>query len=221
MKNKNNNKFITVLAVITVLIAIISAGFTFFSLLNLASKISGYATTTSTAEVNLTVETFAAVNFTTSLINYGSGRVNSGSTSAALTTFGSNNVTGGNWTLRTAGGLRLENVGNVNVSINLSSSKAAAAFVGGASVTPVFKWNITNFEANSCLNKTGTGTVAVNTDVFYDVNTTTANYCPIFNYLDSADVIRIDFNITIPTDSATGALTTVITATADTTTGQV
>ena len=219
MKN-TNNKFIIVLVLAAVVILIISIGFTFFSLLNLSSRISGYVTTTSTAEVNLTVETIAAINFTTSLVNYGSGRVNSGSTSAALTTFGTNNVTGGNWTLRTAGGLRLENIGDVNVSINLTSNKAAAAFIGGASVTPVFQWNITNFEANSCLNKTGTGTVGLNTDVFYNVNTTTANYCPLLNYLDSADVIRIDFNITIPTDSLTGALSAIITATADTTTGQ-
>ncbi len=37
------------------------------------------------------------------------------------------------------------------------------------------------------------------------------------NYLGGSNTIRIDFNLTVPSDSATGALTTVITATADTT----
>ena len=214
MKNKGNN-FLLILTIITAIAAAISIGLTFFSIVSLVSKISGFATTTSTAEVNLTIETLAVINFTTSLINYGTGRVNSGSTSAALTTFGTNNVTGGNWTLRTSGGLRLENIGNVNVSLNLTSSKAAGAFLGGTA--PVFKWNITNLEPNSCLNTTGTGETGLNLNVFYDVNTTTTNFCPRFNFLDSGDVIRIDFNLTIPSDSLTGALTTTITATADTT----
>ncbi|MDO8508513.1 MAG: hypothetical protein Q7S27_02395 [Nanoarchaeota archaeon] len=213
MKSKNNNLILilTIIAIIAVFFAVI----TFFFFGGLGSRISGYATTTSTGEVNLTVETLAVINFTTNVINYGSGRVNSGSSHAALTTFATGNVTGGNWTLQTAGGLRLQNLGNVNVSLNLSSSKAAATFIGGT--TPVFKWNVTNLEASSCLNSTGTGETGLNLYAFFDVNTTTTNFCPRLNYLDTADTIRIDFNITVPADSQTGALTTTITATADTT----
>lgn len=209
---KKFNNFILILlfvAVFSVFIAVL------ISIFNWPLKISGFVTTTSTGEVNLTVETLAVINFTTNVINYGSGRVNSGATSAQLTTFSTNNVSGGNWTLQTAGGLRLQNIGNVNVSLNLTSSKNAASFIGGG--TPGFQWNITNVEASSCLNTTGTGDTGLNLNVFYNVNTTTTNFCPRFNYIDVSDTIRIDFNITVPPDSQTGALTTTITATADTT----
>jgi hypothetical protein len=46
------------------------------------------------------------------------------------------------------------------------------------------------------------------------VNTTTAIFCGRFQFADTADVIRIDFNLTIPSDSSTGALGDTITATA-------
>ncbi len=176
---------------------------------DLFNTLSGKATI---GEANVTVETVALVNFTTGSINWGSGRVSAGSDAASLNTFATNNVTGGNWTLQTAGGLRLQNQGNVNVTLNLSGTKTAAQFIGGTN--PVYKWNISNVESNSCLNSSGgTGSMALYT--FYDVNTTaTAQFCGRFQYVDTADTIRIDFNLTVPSDSLTGTLNDLITAVA-------
>ncbi len=196
-----------------VFFAIVLTAFSFFfvyqSFSSLITKISGHVIT---GEANVTVETVALVNFTTSGINWGSGRVNVGADAASLNTFATNNVTGGNWTLQTAGGLRLQNQGNVNVTLNLSGTKTAAQFIGGTS--PVYKWNISNVESNSCLNSSG-GTGSLALALFYDVNTTaSAQFCGRFQYIDTADTIRIDFNLTIPSDSLTGTLNDVVTAVA-------
>jgi hypothetical protein len=127
-----------------------------------------------------------------------------------LFTVGAGTVTGGNWTA--ASGLILQNIGNVNVSLNLTGTKTAAQFLGGTN--PVYQWNISNVEANSCLNATG-GTDFLNLNTFHNVNITIGNagYCRIFQFIDSADSIRIDFNLTVPSDSQTGALSDTITAT--------
>ncbi len=213
------DRLLLVLAILSIAVAVVAVVSTYFFVEKLSKGISGYATTTSTADVNLTVETFAVINFTTNVINWGSGRVNSGATTAQLNSYATSNVTGGNWTLQTAGGLRLQNIGNVNLTLNLSSSKTAATFIGGTS--PFFQWNVSNQEADSCMNGTGissTGAnVGLNVDRHYEVNTTTTLFCNIFQYIDNKDTVRIDFNLTIPSDSRTGALTAVVTATGDTT----
>lgn len=217
MRQKHHNVLL-VLAVLTSVLAVVSAGFTFYSLSNLVSKISGYATTTVYGEVNITVESFGNINFTTATNNFGSGRVAAGRTGANLITVGSGTVTGGNWTAVT--GLRLENIGNVNITLNLTANQSAANWIGGTS--PVFLWNISSVEAGSCVNSTSSSTttndIGLNTNVFFAVNTSTTVFCSRFNYIDASDLVRIDFNLTIPSDSKTGAsLSNLITATADTT----
>lgn len=202
-------KLFLALAIIAVTISVVSVGVVYFSIDSLVSQFSGYAT--STGDANLTVESLAVINFTTSAIDWGSGRVNSGASSAQLTTFPTNNVTNGNWTLTTAGGLRIENLGNVNVSLNLTAGKSAASFFGGTS--PGYQWNVSNVESNSCLNSSGSGS-DTGLNVFSDTSTTTTLFCSTFQFKDSADTIRIDLNLTIPSDSQTGALSDTITATA-------
>lgn len=205
----NNSKAITFFAIFVFIISIFSVGVFYLSAKTLFTTISGYAT--STGEANLTVESAVIINFTTPQINWGSGRVNSGQSAAFLNTFPTNNVTNGNWTLQNSGGLRIENIGNVNVTLNLSGTKTAAQMIGGTS--PSYRWNITSFESGSCRNSSG-GTDALQTNFFYVVNTTTALFCNYFQFLDDRDVVRIDFNLTIPSDSFTGALGDTITAVA-------
>ena len=209
-----NSKLFGVLAIVVVITSIFSVGLVYVSTRNLFSTISGYAS--SLGEANLTVESEVAINFTTNAISWGSGRVNSGFASAGLNTFETGNVTNGNWTLsaNSRGGLRIENIGNVNVSLNLSGTKTAAQMIGGSG--PSYRWNITNFETHSCRNSTG-GTATTNglaLNNFYNVNTTTTEFCRFLQFNNSQDTIRIDFNLTIPTDSLTGALGDTITATA-------
>ncbi len=217
------DKLLLFIAVVALSIAFLAAAFTYFSVGNLVLRISGYGTTGYT---NLTVETLASVNFTTHTINWGSGRVSAASTAASLTTYSTGNVTGGNWTLTTAGGLRLENDGNVNVSVNLTVNKNASEFISGTS--PAFEWNLTISEAGSCLNGSGKGGVTgsglggLRINSWFPANTTTSQqaggggalFCHVLRFENANDEVRLDFNVTVPQDSASGALTTTITATA-------
>lgn len=204
------NGILMIIAVVAVVTSLFVVGYTYFSVISLGNSISGHA---SGATANLSVESYISVNFTTDSISWGSGKVNDGQTYAVLTTLEANNVTNGNWTLTVGGGLKLQNDGNNNLTLNLSGSKTAAQFIGGTS--PNYEWNISNAEANSCVNATG-GLVSLDLDTFHAVNNTvgTGLACPIFQFGSSNDLIRIDFNITVPENSLTGALTDTITATA-------
>ena len=208
---KSDNLLLTI-AVLAVAASLIATGFTYFSLVNLAAQISGYAT--STGQANLTVESQASINFTKSFVNWGSGMLNPGGTAASLTTFETNNVSGGNWTLSGAGGLQIENIGNINISLNLTGAKTAVQFIGGTN--SVYKWNITNVEVGSCINGTAASSGNLDLNTFHNVNISigASIVCPTFRFETGNDLIRIDFNLTIPEDSLTGALTDTITATA-------
>lgn len=165
-------------------------------------RITGYAA--STGSINLTVESRTQINFTTSMINWSSGAVTSGSPSATLDT-SAGTVTNGNWTA-VSSGLVLENIGNVNATLDLGAIKNASSLIGGT--TPTYKWNMSNVEAGSCINSSG-----MNLGVFYEVNGT-IRICGNFLNNNSKDTMRIDFQLVIPSDSLTGALNDTITATA-------
>lgn len=202
-----SGKVFLVLAVVAVVISLFSVGLLYLSVGNLVTVLSGRAT----GEANVTVESAASINFTRSALNWQSGRVNNGQTSAYLDS-AAGTVVNGNWTAVTSG-LKIQNIGNVNVTLNLSVTKTAATFIGGSS--PLYKWNVTNDEANSCLNATGGPTNGMgHLGIYYNPNTTTAIYCPLFQFIDSADQVNISINLTIPSDSITGTLNDILTATA-------
>jgi hypothetical protein len=208
MKSDN---ILLVFALVVVLVSIVANGFTFFSIINLASQITGFSTS---GEANLTIETLASVNFTTGSINFGDGVVTSGSSDASLDTLGSGTVTNGNWSAQS--GLILVNDGNVNVTLNLTGDKSAGDFIGGTN--PVYEWNVSNVEANSCVNFTGVDETGMNLNTFHDVNTSLGDSvkCGIFRFEEANDQIRIDFNLTVPLDAPTGAKFDLINATAST-----
>lgn len=205
-----NQKYFVFLVFIAVILSAFSIFILYQSSDGFLKVISGHAT--STGEANVTVETIVSINFTTSQISWGSGRVSSGFSSAGLNTYETGNVTNGNWTLTTRGGLRLENIGNVNVSLNLSATKTALTMIGGSN--PTYMWNISNVDAQSCRNSTGGALNALPLNNFYNPNLTTTEFCRFFQFNDTQDSMRIDFNMTIPSDSFTGALGDTITATA-------
>ncbi len=200
MKSEN---FLLAFAITAAVVSLVVFGYSYSNLGDLVLKISGYATGTGTA--NLTVETQAAVNFTTNIVNFGSGRVSEGFTSASLITVGSGTVSGGNWTA--ASGLILENIGNTNVSLNITVGKNASNFIGGTN--PVYEINVSNVETGSCTN----ATFALG--IFYNANTSNNILnCNVFRFDSAADSLRIDFNLTIPENSLKGSLGDIITATA-------
>lgn len=204
----NGDKYLFGLVVVAVAVAVMAAGFSYFTISDLSSKISGYATSEDNATVNITIQATAAINFTTDNIAWGSGTVDISKLEANLSTSGAGSVTDGNWTA-VGQGLILENIGNINVSIELQSSQGtAAAFIGGTN--PGYWWNITNSEAGSCNNVTG-----FNLGQLYEANSS-LTVCGSseggLGYLDVADSITIDIKLRIPYDSLTGARSDIITA---------
>ena len=188
-------------------IAIVAVAFASVNLIITIDKIkdfkalTGFAIDTGTA--NLTISGLAQINFTTDVISWGTGSVPTGKISCELDTENNENCT--DFTA-VNGGLILENIGNVNVTLNLSSDKNAASFIGGSDATPMFQWKVTNNETGSCLPDT-------NITSYTDVTVATQLACENFGYLLAADALEIDLRVVIPSDAA-GTKGSIITATA-------
>ena len=81
---------------ITTLIGYVAILVIIISLANIGVRLTGRVT--DTGIVNVTIESRADIEFTTELINFGSGQVDAGQTSCILTTVGDGTKTTGNWT---------------------------------------------------------------------------------------------------------------------------
>jgi hypothetical protein len=205
----NSDDLLLSVAVVAVVVSLLGMGMTYYSIDSFKKTwLTGFATAT----VNLTVESNLAINFTTDLIEFGSGQVDPGISNATLDT-AAGTVTNGNWTEVTQGFV-LENIGNVDCNLSFKTGKTAGNFIGGASAGgPQYKWNATNSEAGSCVNSSATALA-----VWNDWNTTGTGtkICNIFYANNTKDTIRIDIFLLIPEDSKTGVLTDTVTATAST-----
>ena len=184
-------------------VAIVLASLNVIVIFNNLDQVTGKVTETGSA--NLTVESLASINFTTNSIEWGSGIVDSGESFAYLDTH-SGTVVNGNWTANSAG-LVLENIGNMNVTLVLSTGLNGTSFLGGTN--PDYEWNISESEASSC-----TATANYTLGSFVDVNFSGVTICSPLNFADAQDVIRIDINLSVPSDAFTGFLEDTITATA-------
>jgi hypothetical protein len=185
---------------ILMIIAIIAVAFAFANLLfhiDDLKKLTGFATDTGTA--NLTIVSQASLQFITNEINWGSGAVDEVPTSATIDSEGT--VTNGNWTA-VSQGLTLQNDGNTNVTVYLTTV-TAATFIGGTG--PTYKLKVTDNETNSCI---------INNMSSYTSTTGGSQAaCMNFGYADTADQIDIDVELVIPEDALPGAKGALITAT--------
>ncbi|MEN9626062.1 MAG: hypothetical protein RL557_390 [archaeon] len=209
MKTEN---LLLLLAIVSVFVAILSAGLTYNYLSLFKNKITGLATTTGT--INLSVDSVIEINFTTGNVNWSKGRVAVGSGFATLNTsvHGAGNVTSGNWTGNDKG-LVVENIGNNNVTFSLSFGTDAAGLLGG-NANRSYLINVTNNETGSCTAANGSvETGFLNLSAWLVANTTGTSFCPRFVYYDQSDLLRIDLALVIPYDSKTGSLNDTITAT--------
>ena len=190
------------------LVAVVAVLLASVNLIITVNKIGDFKTLTGryadTGVANLTIQSNVIVNFTTDFIDWGTGNVPTAETECELRTTGIMNCTGFS-TL--SNGLILENIGNENVNLNLSSSKNAASFIGGTN--PVFQWNVTNSEEGSCPS-------GINISTFTDVSTSLVRACDNFTFIDSSDVLEIDLRIVIPNDAPIEGKTVTITADAQT-----
>jgi hypothetical protein len=162
------------------------------SLFFIGIGITGYAVTDNeTALVNVTITASGALNFTTAILDFGTGAVTPGQSYAVIDSEGT--VTDGDWTPVT-GELVLENIGNVNVSLTLSTNKTIEDFIGGGTSRD-FKAKVANSTGNA-------GACSGSTfDDYAQINETLQVACPILAFEEEHDEIDLDFEITIPNDA--------------------
>ena len=199
MKTEN---LLLVVAVIAVIVSVIGAGLTYDSVTTLRQWITGFATDAGT--INLSVGSQALINFTTNNIDWGAGNVTEGMSQALLSTADGTNANG-TWG-SVSQGLVVENIGNQNVTLNVTFGKTADDFIGGTN--PSYQYNITNSEADSC-----TANAGFNLDTWNESTTITTAVCDDFHYGQGEDEITIDIKLVIPQDSDTGALGDTVTLT--------
>lgn len=199
-----------IVAILAVIVSVIGVGITYNYIGSLKNKLTGFAAGSGT--INLSIESVVTINFTTDIINWSSGMVAAGNQNATLCTswYNLSNVSNGNWTGNTAG-LIIENIGNNNVSLNISAGKDAAELLGGTS--PLYQLNFTNVEPNSCLNFTGGTDQLTYLGSFQTANTTQRIFCGKLSPADGSDSLRIDVKLVIPSNSKVGTLSDTITAT--------
>lgn len=201
-----NDKLLMTFAIVAAVVSVIGAGMTYVSL-GSYEEILLTGLVTDTARLNLSVTSNAAINFTTRNISFGTGYVNAGSLAGKLdtTATANENVTGFD---QVSNGFVLENIGNVNVSLNLSFGKDAASFLGGTS--PSYRFNVTNVEASSCTVATEYGTLGS----WATASTTMVDVCNVFMRDSGSDTVRIDIELILPYNSNKNELSDILTATA-------
>ena len=203
------------LAILLIGAIVISLGGTLISLNRLARVkipgITGFYGLPEEAIVQLNIQNLVQVNFTTDTINWGTGYVSTGKTFCVLNSYDSSigaNCT--DFTPQTAGFV-LENIGNQNVTLNISMEKDGDTFIGGTSALSECKWNVSELESGSApgLELTpGAWQDCVITDVV--VCNSTGNG---FLANDLTDTIKFDVLVQIPSD-ASGGKTNIMTASA-------
>ena len=192
-----------VVAIIVVTFALVNLIIQFDDVIEL----TGFATGTDTGTANVTIMSQASVQFTANTIDWGTGRVNATETSALLVTNGT--VKEGNWT-EVSQGLLLQNDGNTNVSVTLTST-VANDFIGGLAATNSYQLLVSDTgagEANSCDSEH----LIMNT--FTEVDGAEQSACTNFSYYDAQDLIEIDVLLRIPEDATPGLKSATITASA-------
>jgi len=192
---KSTEKILVYASVLVIVVSLASIGMEF----------TGYVTTDA-ATVNITLATTEAINFTVDNIDFGSRSFNTSATYGQIQTNGTGLNYMFNGTVVTTN-LTLVNIGNVNVSLNITSNVDAATLFGGAVATPLFQFLFTNDEVGSC------NSTQANIS-FQTLSSTQFKACDNFQWADTSDQLAIDLNLLIPVDGTKGARGAVITATA-------
>jgi hypothetical protein len=203
--NKSDGKSVDafgIFAIVLFVIALITFVFTISE--GITGNASGY--------VNITVFSRLEVNVTNAIIQWGNGTIDANELNATLyTSQTSSSISRGNWTAD-PDAISVENIGNVNTTIELQASINASGLFGAVG-SQRYMWNVSNKDPGSCFG--GDNSV----DTWYDANITSTKYCDDFGYIDGADEIYLDVKLTVPynTTNFTTELYDVITITASAT----
>jgi hypothetical protein len=222
MVDEISNKTLAVLLVVAIAISFVGTLVSInqlSSVMRLSGGITGYATASSSGTTNVTIQSSASIRFSRNNLDFGKGAVNSTGgnqlCSLASSSSGGSKDTNTRCINFTAAGsmnsLQIENDGTVNLTVNLTSDKAAAAFIGGPSVQELFRFTVTNNESNSCATPSPSVWSTVNSTGQMAVCASTGG----LGFTGSANSLNLDFNLTIPYDSLkAGSTNQVVTITA-------
>ena len=192
----------TMIYCISIAILIILFG-TAMSLTKL-QKVQNLAGLVTSGSVNITIATTAAINVSQDTINWSSGQVSQGFSSATLDT---NNETayvkGGTWSSAGIKGFTLQNIGNVPVNITINSTEDNSSYIGGTG--PQFRFEARIATGNSSACEAG---LLSGQKEFERSNRT--RICNVFNYTVNRDHLIVDINISIPENAPSGSKNTTI-----------
>ncbi|MBN1544100.1 hypothetical protein JW898_01405 [Candidatus Woesearchaeota archaeon] len=207
-----SNKTLVVIVGVTLLVLMFST-VVYYSRFR-GEHISG-AALTDQARARINITTRASINFTINSVDWGSGYVNDTALYCQLNTEGLNNPANCTNFTTVYEGLRLENDGNRNVDLNVSTNNSAAQFLGGTG--PLYEWKFANNESDSCGSKGVGATCVTNSSAlqypaYSTVSTDSVQVCPCFRANNPSDLLNLELQIRVPSDSFTGLRESTITA---------
>ncbi len=215
-----SNKTLAVLLIIAIVVSVGGAMINIAKLAELTRtvpllSIIGMVTTVGT--VNVTISSNVEINLSTYEIDFGPGYVTSGLGDAARLNTSSGWRGKENWTNASnynfaPNNITIENTGNRNCSVNFTSNKAAAAFIGGGagSITdPVFQYRGVNKDATTCSSTNLTSS-------YTDVTTSSdgLDVCKCMRYEDGNDELYFNVQVLVPQDAPVGGKNATLTFTA-------
>lgn len=194
-----SNKFLAILLIVSMAVAVFGA----FTSLSMIKELTGFGTQ---GYVNVTIANMSSLNVTTTDCNFGVGAITATQTYAIL----ASNGTILNWnSTGTNTNMTLRNDGNQNLSINVTSGKTLAAFLGGGSNTEYRMWASVK-DAGACTN----GTILFATcgtpyPCWPGTNMTTASVmvCNNLSTPDTVDEISVGCYIRISDNTPAGSKT--------------
>ncbi len=204
------NKTITILLIATIAV---SLGGTLLSLGKLQkiqlATITGYDTLSQEGSVDATITSNTAINLTVHRLNFGSGTVDPTCNNCTMHTPSVTDSTCCNGFSAPATGLRVENVGNRNVTLNASLTDNASTFIGGTN--PIYQVNKTELETGSCNDTSGSSWGS-----WGDLDIGEARLCDNLYPTQANDELELHIKLRIPDNSKTGLLNTSFNLTATT-----
>ena len=220
MSSENNLLILAVAVALVSFVGFLFAGGLQTDLINFAPNSSGNVTVVITQDLNIV--------FTTNLINWSSGSVASGFNNATL---GSQGEISGNLSFQNVSqGFVLENIGNINASIDLKTGQNETGFIGGDLLIRKYQYRVitclldTSFcgytvpiindpdGQSSCIFASG-----FNQNQYYDVNDTGprgTRVCDKLSFEDDKDQLRVDMRVVIPSNAPIGPRSDTLIATA-------
>jgi hypothetical protein len=208
MVDEVSNKTLAVLLIVAIAI---SLGGTLVSLNRLAvlrlggGGITGYASASGTGTTNISISSSASIKFAINTLDFGPGAVNnSGSNticSLASGKGGGSKDTSARCINFTAAAslesLQIENDGTVNLTVNLTSDHAAAAFIGGPSGLQLFRLSCANNETNACASPVPGGWATINSSGQMVLCGSAGG----LGFITTANSLTLNINVTVPYDS--------------------